>query len=208
MSDEQHRFEGVGSVSRETFARLQSLANGIEKWNPSINLVSKTSIADIWNRHILDSLQIYKLAPSQFGHWVDLGSGGGFPGLVVAIMGLELNPDSHFTLVEADQRKATFLREMTRMLSLRARIVAERIETVPPLGGDVISARALAPLSGLLLYAERHAKPEAVYLFPKGRTYLQEVEGAKAKFRFNCEIVPNALESDAGILKVWEVERV
>ncbi|MCL4170695.1 UNVERIFIED_CONTAM: hypothetical protein GTU68_049362, partial [Idotea baltica] len=134
------------NVSRETFAALQAYAALLEKWNPKINLVSKSSLQDLWNRHILDSAQLFSLVQHPHNTWADLGSGGGFPGLVIAIMALESGSPDQVILIESDTRKAAFLRTVIRELGLRASVINKRIEQVDPLDADVISARALADL--------------------------------------------------------------
>ncbi|MCA8930663.1 MAG: 16S rRNA (guanine(527)-N(7))-methyltransferase RsmG, partial [Alphaproteobacteria bacterium] len=156
------------SVSRETLARLAAFAALLEKWNPAINLISAGTVAQIWTRHFLDSAQVFDLADAKSGLWADLGSGGGFPGLVAAILALEERPGLSFTLVESDRRKAAFLSTAARELGLPVRVMAERIEALPPLGADILTARALAPLPVLLGYAERHLQPGGRALFPKG----------------------------------------
>ena len=118
------------AVSRETLDRLEALEALLKKWNPAINLVAKSTLGSAWDRHILDSAQLYTLAPPKVAHWADLGSGGGFPGLVIAALSHELDPDRRVTLVESDRRKATFLREAARQLGLSAEIRDERIESL------------------------------------------------------------------------------
>ena len=120
------------SVSRETFLALEDFSALVKRWNPAINLVSKTTIPDFWNRHILDSAQLFTLCPAQARLWLDLGSGGGLPGIVIAILARELRPDLRVVMVESDQRKATFLREACRSLNLRADIHSARIEGKNP----------------------------------------------------------------------------
>ena len=120
------------NVSRETMDRLESFAALAKKWNPSINLVARSTLADLWDRHIVDSAQVYRFAPQNAVHWVDIGSGGGFPGIVVAAMAKELSPNTKFTLIESDQRKSTFLRTAARELDLKLTVLADRIEHAPP----------------------------------------------------------------------------
>ena len=197
----------AANVSRETLDRLDTYAALLEKWNPKINLVSKSTIPELWTRHLLDSTQVLDQAPT-FAHWVDLGSGGGFPGLVVAILAAETYPEAQFTLIESDQRKCAFLRQVARECGLKPAILAERIESAAPQGADVLSARALASLDLLLGFAERHLKPEGVALLPKGARWKQEVTAAEAHWRFHCEPVPSTTESEAVILKIGGIERV
>lgn len=116
------------NVSRETIERLGTFAALVRKWNPKINLVSKAGLETLWERHILDSVQVFEAAPPNPAHWADLGSGGGFPGIVAAIMAAEKSYRTKFTLVESDQRKAVFLRNAAREIGLRVDVTTERIE--------------------------------------------------------------------------------
>lgn len=195
-------------VSRETSGRLERFAALLEKWNAAINLVARSTLADLWDRHILDSAQVFALCPEGARHWADLGSGGGFPGLVVAILAAELRPELRVTLVESDVRKATFLMAAARDCGVSAQVLARRIEAVPPLGADVLSARALAPLDKLLAHAERHLAPGGVALFPKGAQHAAELSEALARWRFRSEKHPSRTDPDSVILKIGEIARV
>lgn len=208
MTDESGDILADLGVSRETIERLERLVSLLTKWNSAINLVSRTSASEAWTRHILDSAQIYALAPATTSHWADLGSGGGFPGLVVAILAAELKPEMRLTLVESDQRKAEFLRQASRNLKLNAQVVAERIESIAGLGADVVSARALAPLDALLGFAHLHLSPEGMSLFSKGATYLAEVEAAKRNWRFELLAMPSKTDAAAAILQVRDLSHV
>jgi len=207
MSDPQAR-RSLANVSRETAERLDIYASLLEKWNPRINLVAKPTLKYLWSRHILDSLQLFNLAAESATSWADLGSGGGFPGLVVAIQAAERWPQLRLTLVESDQRKAVFLQTVMRETGIEASVVAERIEAVAPLNADVISARALAPLPVLLSYAERHLASGGTALFPKGAGWRQEVKHALEHWRFRCEDIASQTSSDGAILRLGEIERV
>ena len=192
-------------VSRETKERLVLLVSMLKKWNPAINLVSRASLDDAWTRHILDSAQLHGLTSTATHHWADLGSGGGCPGLVIAIIAAELRPTMRLTLVESDQRKAEFLRHACRSLGLRPRVDVNRIESVAPLGADLVSARALAPLDTLLGYAHRHLATGGIALFPKGKNHLGEIENAKRNWRFALEVLPSRTDSAAAILQVKDL---
>jgi 16S rRNA (guanine527-N7)-methyltransferase len=194
-------------VSRETRARLEILATLLKRWNPRINLVSRSSVPDLWVRHIRDSAQLLAHAPPRTAHWLDIGSGGGFPGLVIAAMMEERGAPQQITLVESDARKCAFLRSVIREAGLAATVRAERIEDVPPLSATTISARALAPLPQLLEMAHRHAAPGATYLFPKGRRWHQELAEAKSGWSFDYEAVKSETEPDAVILKIGGLTR-
>lgn len=196
------------NVSRETLERLEHYADLLRKWNPRINLVAKSTLPELWTRHFVDSAQVYSLAPEGFGHWVDLGSGGGFPGLVCAIIGAEKNPDARFTLVESDSRKSVFLRTVARELSIKTEVICDRIERVAPLQADVLSARALADLDTLLGFAAQHLKESGVALLPKGVNWEKERLAAEASWFFNCEPTNSGTESGAVILKIGGISRV
>ncbi|WP_010141502.1 16S rRNA (guanine(527)-N(7))-methyltransferase RsmG [Oceanicola sp. S124] len=197
----------AANVSRETLERLDTYAALLEKWNPRINLVARSTIPELWTRHLLDSTQVLAQAGA-FQHWVDLGSGGGFPGLVVAILAAESHSDARFTLIESDQRKCAFLRQVARECGLKPTILAERIESVAHQGADILSARALASLDQLLGFAELHLKSDGTALFPKGARWKEEVAAAESHWRFHCEPVRSTTESEAVILKIGGIERV
>ena len=180
----------------------------LKKWNVSINLFGKTTTSEIWTRHILDSAQLFDLLPEGTEHLVDLGSGAGFPGLVLAILGAETAPQRRITLIEADARKAAFLRTAVRELGLSVTVVNQRIEDVGPLDADVMTARALARLPRLLVFAERHLTPGGTALFPKGANYRAEIKEALAGWRFSREEVPSLTADGAAIIKVGALARV
>ena len=194
-------------VSRETSESLQAYCDLVQKWTRKINLISSQSISDIWNRHIVDSAQIFDLAPPT-GHWVDLGSGGGFPGIVVAILSKGAGQDRRVTLVESDQRKCTFLRTAIRELELPATVVMGRIEDVEPLEAMVLSARALANLDVLFEFCERHLSPEGTALFPKGSSWQSELDDARAQWSCSCEPIRSRTNAEAAILKIKDITRV
>ncbi|NNE78797.1 MAG: 16S rRNA (guanine(527)-N(7))-methyltransferase RsmG [Silicimonas sp.] len=199
---DQGDFLANANVSRETLARLESYARQLTIWNKRINLVSPKSLDDLWQRHFLDSLQLLRVAPP-WATWVDLGSGGGFPGAVVAIA----NPDRQVTLMESDARKCAFLRTIARETT-GFQVVNERIEDAEPQSADVVSARALAPLDKLLTYASRHLDPNGRAVFLKGRKAREEIEVALENWRFDCETFPSETDEEAVILSIGDIERV
>lgn len=194
-------------VSREMQARLRSLESLVKKWNPTINLVSRATVDQTWKRHIVDSAQLYRLG-HRSGHWVDLGSGGGFPGLVVACMSTDDQDGPKVTLIESDKRKATFLRVAAQELQIQINVIAQRIETVPPQRADTLSARALASLPHLLRFADRHLSPDGVALFPKGASWQQEVEQARKDWHFDLHVHPSVTDPDGAILAVKALSHV
>lgn len=194
-------------VSRETFELLETYVALIEKWNPRINLVSKTSLDDIWERHIWDSAQVFDVHPVE-GLWADFGSGGGLPAIVLAVLAKQHQPDSLVHMVESDQRKCAFLRTAVRELELNAKVSAERIESMPHLGANVISARALTDLTGLLAFAEQHSAPDGFAVFQKGATWQKELAQAQENWSFEYETHKSHTNPDAVILKIREIARV
>jgi 16S rRNA (guanine527-N7)-methyltransferase len=195
------------NVSRETLAALHSFADLVQKWNPAINLVSKSTLPHLWSRHILDSAQIFSHCPDRAESWADLGSGGGFPGIVVAILASELVPGLRVTLVESDQRKATFLRQAAHTLKLRTTVIGQRIEAAEPLHADVLSARALAPLPELLGFAARHLRANGVAILPKGARFAEEIADARKSWTFDVDSRSSLSEADAAILEIRNIHR-
>lgn len=195
-------------VSRETLGRLDVYETLLGKWNPAINLVSRDTISDAWSRHFIDSAQILALAPPEARTWLDVGSGGGFPGMVVAIIAAELRPGLLVTLIDSDQRKAAFLGEVARRTGVSVAIVPGRAEDHPPAMADVLSARAFAPLTTLLSLAERHLRPGGAGLFLKGARHEAEIADALEAFRFDLQKEPSQTDPQAVILSVGGITRV
>jgi len=188
------------NVSRETAVRLTAFAGVFTRWAPRINLVSRASVAQVWTRHIADSAQILDHAPDNAEEWLDLGSGAGFPGLVCAILAAERRPSLRVSLVESDQRKCSFLRTAAQETRTPVTIHACRIETLPPQGADIVSARALAPLAGLFRLARPHTKKGTVLLLPKGARHADEIAEARARWRFTVDARPSITDPLARIL--------
>ena len=199
---------GSVNVSRETFEELRAYESLVRRWTPAINLVSKASVDDLWQRHIADSAQVFAVIGAESAQsWVDLGSGGGFPGLVVAVLAKELRPDLRVTLVESDLRKATFLRQAAQALSLSVTVHSVRIESLAPQSADILSARALAPLSDLLAHAERHLRKGGVAVFPKGARFAAELDDARKLWAFDVDVQPSLSDSEAALLVIRNFHR-
>jgi len=194
------------NVSRETFDRLSIYVDLVCRWNPKINLVSRNSLKEIWTRHVLDSVQVYRCSEPA-DHWVDLGSGGGFPGMVCAIMAIEESPETRFTFVESDQRKSAFLRTVARKCGVKCTVISKRIESVDPLNADILSARALADLETLISFCHRHLSDSGVALLPKGENWKKELDDAREEWNFQAEPITSLTEPKAVILKVKGVTR-
>lgn len=195
------------NVSRETIEDLQRFVHLIAKWNPSINLVSKSSLTDIWERHIWDAVQIIDFV-GYSTEWADLGSGGGFPGIVLATLAKHSHPEMRVTLVESDQRKSTFLRTAIRELSLNATVLAERIEAVESLNASRVSARALADLDQLLGYGYQHVADGGICIFPKGQSWEKEISDAKRNWSFSFEAHKSKTSPNSAILTIKDILRV
>ena len=192
-------------VSRETLEMFNEYLALLKKWNPRINLVAKGEINHLWERHLIDSAQIFQTVDQPVRTWLDLGSGGGFPGIVCAILAHQAGHDCHFELVESDKRKAIFLEQVSRALSLPVTVLAMRIETLNPSGHDVISARALAALDVLLQWAYPHATQTTQMLFLKGRNAESELTSAARSWHMKAQRIPSQTSSDGVVLKLTEV---
>tara|TARA_B100001173_G_scaffold2222_1_gene2033 strand:+ start:344 stop:964 length:621 start_codon:yes stop_codon:yes gene_type:complete len=196
------------NVSRETFLRLKEYEKLLFKWNAKINLVSRSTLDNFWNRHVLDSAQFLSSVGEKAGKWVDLGSGGGLPGLVVAILSDEIEPVNKLFLVEADARKAVFLKTVCRELGLKVEVYNNRIEELPPISANIVSARALAPLKTLCLYAKNHLEKDGVAVFAKGENWKAELVEAQKKWIFSYEAVKSTLHEGSVVLVLRGIKSV
>jgi len=178
-------------------SRLRAYESLLLRWSPKINLVSKSDLSHIRARHIDDSLALLPHIPANTTHAMDLGSGAGFPGLVLAIA-----TEIPFTLIESDKRKAAFLTEAARELSAPVKVLAVRIEDAKTPKTPLITARALAPLDRLLALALPHLTPDGIALFPKGETADQEIKTAQSHWHMNVERCKNQNDPRGIILKV------
>lgn len=197
-------FSALTNVSRETLRRLIQYESLLQKWQKSINLVSANTLPELWRRHMLDSSQLAALAPDNARVWIDLGSGGGFPGLVIAIL-LRERPGFHMHLVESDQRKCVFLREVARLTDAPATVHALRIEDFaakPALSADIVSARALAPLDRLFGWAAPLFGPDTLGLLLKGQGVRDELTLARKNWIFDAELSPSQSDPVGSVLKV------
>ena len=198
-------FAAAVPVSRETLQRLAAYADLLVKWQARINLIGPATLPDLWRRHMLDSAQLFALLPEapagRKRRLIDLGSGAGFPGLVLAIMGAG---DVH--LVESDQRKCAFLREAARITGTEVTIHALRIETLAPLDADVITARALAPLAKLLDWAASHRSAHTIHIIPKGKEAEAELTQAEQGSTLEVERVRSLTDPAATIFRIRVIE--
>ena len=203
----QEDFARALNVSRETVARFARWQALLQHWSGAINLVSPASLAAFWSRHALDSAQLAQVAPGDAETFIDLGSGAGFPGLAIALM-LMQERDIAMTLVEANAKKAAFLRAAIEATGAPAVVAHDRAEALPEQARDVITARALAPLERLLPLAERFCGDNTVMLFPKGRSVLKELDAVRGRWALDYEILPSDSDRDASILKIGKARRV
>ena len=208
-------FAAVFNVSRETIARLQVYEQLLRQWQKAVNLVAPATLDTVWHRHFADSAQLLGLAPPATRSWVDLGSGAGFPGLVIAILLADAAGPPHVTLIESDTRKAAFLREVVRrtaipagvavdVLSIRAESVRIKVNGSLP---RAICARALAPLDRLFQLAAPLSPPGTTLLLCKGKGVAKELQTAEKTWKFNVELVPSLTDSDGRIAVITELER-
>jgi len=188
------------TVSRETVARLEIMVETLLHWQKAINLVGRTTLDDIWTRHILDSAQLAPLIPADARTLADLGSGAGFPGLVLAA----LRPELDVILIEADARKSAFLGEAARRMGLskQPKIVIARVEAARPANADVVTARALAPLGQILAWADRHRSNPAICLFHKGKGWQAELTETMKDWDIECTPLSSVTDRDAVILRI------
>ena len=194
-------------VSRETQIRLAHYVESLKKWSSVIGLVSHTTMQDMWTRHIADSLQIWPLSEIRSGSWADLGSGGGLPVVPLACMARDCAPDIRFHAVESNARKCVFLRQVVRDLDLAITVHEKRIEVVPPLESVILTSRALAPLPKLLDFCSRHLSAHGKALFPKGKSYVSEIEQALRSWRFGIRVIPSQTNPTSAILEIKDISR-
>lgn len=192
-------------VSEATLQRLATYESLLQQWQRAVNLVAPATLPDVWNRHIADSLQLAPFIPDREGTLADLGSGAGFPGLVLAAQFAD-RTGPHVVLVESDQRKAAFLREATRAMKISVEILSTRIESDANLAVlrsvDFVTARALAPLPRLFSIVSTFLSEDAVCIFLKGRNAAREIAEAREAWSFALEIHPSQTEEKASVLVV------
>lgn len=203
--DDARLFKQRFNVSRETIERLTHYEALIKKWNPAINLVASSTLGQLWSRHFRDSAETHAIASPHTGTWADLGSGGGFPGLVVGILADELSPDLSVVCIESDGRKCEFMRTVARTVGISVDIISKRIEEAPPQNANYVSARALAPLPKLFGYINRHLAPDGTAILHKGEHWQQEVNSALESWQFSVEKHDNPSHSNSVILKIGDL---
>ena len=193
------------NVSRETLNGFCEYETLLSKWNEKINLVSKNTLVDIWERHFLDSGQIIKHVEVSGKRWVDVGSGAGFPGLVVALLLRDRKIDCDLVLVEKNPKKGFFLNEVIRKLNLSVEVVNDNIDNLEPLNADILTARAFSELNNLIEIAFRHRKKEGICLFLKGENYRIELDKTLNYWFFDYDIVDSLSSSSGKIIRVKKI---
>jgi len=206
--DREKRLQEVLShVSRETVDNLCGFEELFRKWSKAINLASPSTLDQLWERHIVDSAQLFDMAPNAKS-WLDLGSGGGFPGVVLAIL-LKERPGGRIDLVESNGKKAAFLRTAIGQFSAPGTVHAARIDAVwtKIRNPEIITARALASLSDLFVLAEPWLTAGATALFQKGRDYCREIEESRDVWSFDLVERASVVDGDSVVLQISNLQR-
>ncbi|MEA3049452.1 MAG: rRNA (guanine527-N7)-methyltransferase [Sphingomonadales bacterium] len=195
---------GALDVPRETLERLDRFVAFLAEENERQNLVSRGSLEHLWTRHVYDSAQLTRFAPAEATEWLDLGSGAGFPGLIVAL----LHP-ARVTLVEARKLRAEFLRRAANALEVadKVEVVCAKVESLAPRAFDVISARAFAPLGRLLALGAPFSDARTIWILPKGRNAKSELEAARSSWQGDFSLEPSLTDAEAGIVVARGVSR-
>lgn len=196
------------NVSRETTEKLTAFVALLTEWNAKMNLVSKNSLEDVWTRHILDSLQLIKYIPDTAESLLDIGSGAGFPAVVLAIAMQEKMPNARWILVESITKKTVYLNDVCAKLGLKnVQIENARIENLKLKNINIVTARAVAALDVLCSYVAGFADKDTKCLFLKGKTYAAEVESARQKWNFDCNVYPNTYSDDGVLLEISNLRK-
>ena len=193
------------NVSRETLNSFCEYESLLSKWNKKINLVSKATLVDIWDRHFLDSGQIINHVDPSGKSWVDVGAGAGFPGLVVALLLRDRKIDCEITLVEKNTKKVFFLNEVIRTLNLNVKVVNNSIDCIEPLNTDILTARAFSELRDLIQIAHRHRKAQGICLFLKGENYKFELDKTLNYWFFDYDVVDSLSNPSGKIIRVKKI---
>lgn len=200
LSSDHLKFISKIDVSRETLQKLIIYHDLLIKWQQKINLISNSTLENIWKRHFLDSAQIFNLLSDPTKSIFDLGSGAGFPGMILSLMGAP-----KISLLESDSRKAIFLSEVIRSTGASAKVVNERIESANDLAHTIVS-RACASLDKLLFYSYRLLEPKGECVFLKGKNTDQEIKEAQKNWLFHVEQIPSCVDSEGVILKISDLQ--
>lgn len=201
-------FCDLHNVSRETYLHLEKYCQELKDWQCRMNLVSTNSIIDLWNRHIEDSAQLFALIPTDAKTLLDIGSGAGFPGMVLGIMAADKTPYLKITLIDSINKKTVFLKHIKSMLSLNnIEVLNVRAEQINNQKFSVITARAVTALSDLLGYAYNLLRKDGICIFPKGKTYQQEIDQALKKWKFSLSVVNSKTSEEGKILIISNLKK-
>ena len=193
------------NVSRETIKSFCEYETLLSKWNSKINLISKNTLTDIWNRHFLDSGQIIKHVNASRKRWVDVGSGAGFPGLVVALLLRDRKVDCELILVEKSTKKVFFLNEVIRKLGLNVKVINDDIRTIDPLKADILTSRAFSGLYDLIQIAHIHREDSGICLFLKGENYKLELDKTLNHWFFDYDVFDSLSNPSGKIIRVKNI---
>jgi len=198
MTEEEARaWLEARNVSRETFGQIEAFLSYLREEAARQNLIAASTLDALWARHVVDSAQLLDHAAEGWGTWLDLGSGAGFPGLIVAIVG-----SGRVTMIESRTKRVTFLREAAQVAGVadRVEVIGSRVETAPRRRYDVISARAFAPLPKLLDLAQPFTDKSTRFVLPKGRSAPEELAAARASWQGTFRLVPSITDPEAAII--------
>lgn len=196
-------FQRITGVSRETLAKLEIYQRLLTTWQARINLISASTLPDLWRRHFLDSAQLFPLLENPSAPLVDVGSGAGFPGMVLAVMGA-----SSITLVERDQRKAAFLRTCATELAVAVKIVAADVKSLEPQVFSTVTARAWASVAEILEGVEHLTGPDTQVLLLKGAKAQDELTLAAESWNMAVELKPSLTDPDGRIVELRNIHRI
>lgn len=189
----------IYNVSRETYTKLELYCQSLIEWQQKFNLVSNASLNDVWNRHFADSAQLFELVPHNAKTLLDMGSGAGFPGMVLAVMANEKTPYLKITLAESISKKTLYLKHVKEITNTDVNILNVRVENIKG-HFDIITARAMTALTDLLKYARPLLSTKGICIFPKGKNAGEEINLAKASWNFDYKSVPSRTSDDGEIL--------
>ena len=195
------------NVSCETIERLKTYQELLLEWQNKFNLVSKSSLQNVWERHFEDSAQLFDYIPEGAEKLIDFGSGAGFPAMVIAIMAVERTPYLKVTMVESIRKKTLYLNEVASKTGIDVLIKNDRIENLPLEKYDVITSRAMASLSDLLNYAYPFCSKDTVCIFPKGKSYSVELAEAHKKWHFKGAIKQSKVSEEGKILIITDIKK-
>lgn len=196
------------NVSRETFKKIEQFTELLKIWNQKMNLVSRNSLEDLWKRHILDSVQLINYISPQVKNLLDIGSGAGFPAIILAILLQEKNPETKITLVESITKKTVYLNDVREKLGLsNVKVINSRAENINLPKPNLITARAVAALDVLCGYVSKIGNNNTESLFLKGKSYKDEIAEAEKHWKFDLEVFPNKYSDEGVILKLSNLRK-